>query len=138
MTIYSPVSLLKQLNKVQYRNVKLKIYEMQKSDFKSFSLISKKYSWIPFAKVKMIKYDQNNLNVLQYKTSYFNDLYMNYPINNNRKTKSREEKISFGCIPTSKSLHKVTTEKKRDIMSMMIYMDQQDKSYYSAALQLNQ
>lgn len=63
MEVYSPVGLLRQLSKLDYRNVKLCIIQMKAVDFKNYKEVSNhfEFSKIPFTKVKFIKYTNDDI-----------------------------------------------------------------------------
>lgn len=71
LEIHSTLSLVNYLNNFKTNKIKLKVVEMQLSDFKSFSKISNQlnFSILPFTKIKVLQYIQNNLFTIKFKNS---------------------------------------------------------------------
>lgn len=110
---------------------------MLPSDFKMFSVIASKLSFdgIPFSKIKSIKYDQNNLFALQYKISFSKDKFESVClIKKTRKGVLKTPSNVFDIELYISVRNKISTEKKKDIESLYIYLPVEDVNFFAILL----
>lgn len=135
--IHSPLNLISYLENYRSQKVKLKIIKMLPSDFKMFSVIASKLSFdgIPFSKIKSIKYDQNNLFALQYKISFSKDKFESVClIKKTRKGVLKTPSNVFDIELYISVRNKISTEKKKDIESLYIYLPVEDVNFFAILL----
>lgn len=138
LDIHSPLHLLKLLKNVNTSKTKLKIFQMQESDFLSLSSISSKLNFIhlPFTKVKCIKYEKSNPFSIQFKNSFSEINFKTV----NLKSKSNLP-TTFNILrkppPVLSQKSIISGEKKNDLKSLIPYLPQIDQQYFTAILNLN-
>ena len=102
------------------------------------SIACLKYTSVPFTKVKSLKYDKDKPLTIGFKTSFCETSYGEGAIL--RKSLTRQCG-PITTLPVPSRLKKktvISTEKKKDIESMLEYMPLVDKQYYRALkLQVN-
>lgn len=134
LEIHSILSLVNYLKNVETNKIKLKIIEMQFSDFKNFSRISNQlnFSIVPFTKIKLIQYIQNNLFQISYKNSILQSYFQLAKIlkkgcRNQLSATLNIFKIELDII---KKKERVKNEKISDLKLLFNLISEIDKNYY--------
>ena len=132
LTIYSHITLIRQLLNMRYEKVKLKVIQMQNGNFYNFAESAKVFDMarIPFTKVNFLRYNAENVNKIEYKKS----LSIEEPVETiflNKKPQSRLRNISVEQQIFTFSL---TEKKKKDLKSMVKFMSGDGMKYYSTIL----
>lgn len=135
--INSMLDLVRKLKNFKSPKVKLQVIQMISSDFKIYSEKSHKmyFQVVPFSQIKFIKYDQDDLFKVSYKTSAAEKEY---------KTTSLKKKSRKGIIPTPNNIFeidlkilaakKISADKKSDIKSLYGFLPKVDVQYYECLL----
>ena len=134
LEIHSILSLVNYLKNFKTNKIKLKIVEMQFSDFKNFSKISNQlhFSILPFTKIKVLQYIQNNLFTIKFKNSI---LQPNFQTANIIKKGSRNQlPTPLNIFETELSIvkrkEKIQSEKITDLKLLFSFISETDKNYY--------
>ena len=130
--IYSPVSLVRIMKRTRRRNP-FCIIQMQKHNFHDYqkSILGLKFHSIPFTKVKCLKYTKSQPFLVQYKLDFAASEFKQATIVN-RITRASGS-CQFLPIPSvMKKLPVISSEKKRDLTSMLKYMPEIDQHFYKA------
>lgn len=140
--LFSPIGVLRLLKKMNYENVKLKLMQMQKCDFKCFSIASKNLNFtaVPYIKICQISYQADRLLQIGFKESFKDGIQHVSLLKpaSIRKKKIKDSKMSINeliqlpPITVSSAINKISKEKKKDIMDMMKYMPTQDQQFNQA------
>lgn len=136
--VYSPVSLMRLLKEIPKRKAVLKIIQLQKNDFFSYSSRADNFNFkqIPYSQIRSITYNKNS-ECVYYKLTFASD--DNVPVHLVKKIASRRNKneapqnlISKIPLLKEKPDPKVLADKKDHIMSMVPYIPDVDKEFYKA------
>lgn len=106
---------------------------MQKHNFHDYqkSILGLKFNGIPFTKVKCLKYTKSQTFLVEFKLAFADTGFRQATIVN------RITRASGPCqfLPIARAMNKVpvmSSEKKRDITSMLKYMPEVDQQFYRA------
>lgn len=131
---YSPVSLMRILTKINSKKP-YKIIQMKKSDFFDYKSLADTYSYneVPYKKVASLEIIKDELTI-GFKTSHESE---DFTVTNLKRSTRKAQETSHEIFPEPK-LFEVKPEiplPKRDaILSMLLYMPQQDREYYQTVL----
>ena len=137
--IYSPVGLMRILKVVN----KFRVVQMKPEDFKEYQEIAvrcKKYSEIPYTKVKSLLYTKDEPKVVRFKTTFQEDFKAVTVIrrigtrtNNGSAAQATTDYVAdvFRGLKTAKHTNGLQDAKKKDIKAMLKYMPAADKVYMS-------
>lgn len=132
ISIYSPISLITQLLKMNYKNVTLSIMQLQPNDFFDFNLASQAFDfWIPFQKANHIIYERNDLFCLKYKTAIDSEAEIPGNLFHVSSTRRQNKKVFPIIRPFNLEGKTISNEKISDLKSMIKYMDPIDVEYYN-------
>lgn len=124
--IYSPLSFIREFNRIPTGKQIYFLLQMTKSDYFDYQEIAQcyRYSVIPYSKLCHIKYIKHSTEIL-YKQYFSNEQFNKEIIFHKNKTKT--------LMPTPKPLKtygKLSAEKVKDIESMLLIMPDCDKEFY--------
>ena len=119
LTIFSPVSLIKLLLKMNYPNVHLQIMQMHDTDFYNYSNAAIGLNMIPFQKARYIKYERNDLNLIHFKCNLdqeeiFTSVSLIAPKCRSNKQSTRSTNIPE--IKQYKFMGSISDEKNNDLI----------------------
>lgn len=146
--IFSPLGLLRQLAKINYKNINLKIIQLKSNDFKDFKTASNQYQFskMPFTKIKCIQYNAESFPKVLFKTCFENDSFENVSIKKvirkqkkTKKCKKNPEVFDENNLPPiqiENFSYEITAAKKTDLLDQMKYMPIQDQGFYRAILNI--
>ena len=144
---YSPVSFLRLLLNVN-RNIPYRVIQLNKVDFKDYQSSSKMrmFSRVPYTKVCQLKFDKENLHIIEYKQSHSDENFTTVNIGHEKKKSIRAVKKQGVNITTIESNEKksikiltsrcqkcdkqLSTAKIEDIRSMLKHMPLTDREYF--------
>lgn len=139
--VWSPVSLLR-IILASNRKSPYSVTQMSSSDFYDYQTQSKSYAYqgCPYTQVSQLKFEHSDLLTVKFKTSH--DPYE--PWNNIHLLKDRKKKRSIGTVSPLSSIRwganvvkdkkKISSDKVKDIKSMLKWMPTVDKEYFNAVL----
>lgn len=73
LDVYSPVSLIRILNGMNYSKIKLKLSQIKKEDFLNFNKASLDLNMIPFKECRQIEYQNSDLLCMYFKKQHTED-----------------------------------------------------------------
>lgn len=131
--VYSPVSLVRVIKGVR-RKTPFKIIQMQKHHFTDYqkAVLGMKFQQVPYTKVKCLRYVRSDQLHLDYKVSFSVSEYKQAEIIGRAITRNSAPFISLPIPRTLVKQPVLSTEKRKDLSSMLKYMCQIDRQFYIA------
>lgn len=146
---FSPIALIRLLKSVN-RKKPFIIMQMRQADYKNYHDLSKKleYKNIPFSKVQILRFTQSRFHVefsLGFSTEFKEvsiapaekKLSRRPEVPSNDLNKLSQNDLVCRTIQPRKGETGIKAEKKDHLISMFIYMSQQDIEYYKVCLDIS-
>lgn len=134
--IFSPVSLQRQLNRIAEISRKpMQIIEMKASDFHDYQTPAKTYNFsvIPYTRICTYCIKSSEPSVCNYKTT-FSENYTTATLLNRytprNKSSNKSHIILFPKLKLLTGKTEISSEKRKDIMSMLKYMPPVDANFF--------
>jgi hypothetical protein len=142
--VYSPVSLMRNLNALSQRgNKKMKMIQMRKEHFFDFQVACKKlnFAQVPYSKVKRICITSKELFSVDYCTEFGQKSPVRAHLNRDLRQQKRASKAGYERerLPAVKPLTHVellSDLKQKHLQSMFRFMPEVDRLFYKAILKL--
>ena len=133
--VYSPVSLIRHFKNIKPLGQSMEIIQVKKNLIHNYSEKAKlyNYSLVKFSKAKQLRYEKANLGQISVCYNFSSQFERHQVI---RPTSQRGGRSGV-IVPTVKLLNKQTKlseEKVKDLKSMMVFIDPDDRRYFETLL----